>query len=175
LWNLKLSPEDLKRLGLALGADVPFCLEGGFQRVRGIGEQMEALPAPPSPDILVVQMDEGLSTGEVFRSLERHPGDASDPEAAIEVLCRGDYAALGAHAANALTRAAIKLSPAVQSALILLSSRGALYARMTGSGSAVYGVFRGRAECLNAQRALGGRARCAIMTKTWPTGVDICG
>ena len=41
LWNTGLSPEELERIGLSLGADVPFALRGGLTRTRGIGEIMD--------------------------------------------------------------------------------------------------------------------------------------
>ena len=41
LWNLKLSVEELKELGLTLGADVPFCIQGGCALAEGIGEELQ--------------------------------------------------------------------------------------------------------------------------------------
>jgi len=173
LWGLNLHPDTLAQLGLSLGADVPFCLVGGLCRVRGMGELLSPLPPPPSPDILIVQMDGGLSTAEVFRAYGRLPGDHSELEAAAAALCRGDYGALNGCAANALARAAAQLSPAVATAGILLASRGAVYVRMTGSGSAVYGVFRSQTEAERASDALRGAYPDLTLTRSAATGISI--
>ena len=71
LWELNLPMTELLSLGLSLGADFPFCLTGGLQRVRGVGELLQPLDAPSSPGLLLVMPDEGLSTGAVFSSVPR--------------------------------------------------------------------------------------------------------
>ena len=44
LWNLGLTDERLEEIGLTIGADVPFCIRGGLQRARGVGERLTPLP-----------------------------------------------------------------------------------------------------------------------------------
>lgn len=54
LWNLGLSYSQLCQIGVSLGADVPFCIRGGSQRGRGIGDQLEPLPSLPDWEVLIV-------------------------------------------------------------------------------------------------------------------------
>ncbi len=142
LWNLRLPAEELRRLGLSLGADFPFCLTGGLQRVRGIGERLAALPAPPSPGLVLIMPDGGLSTGAVFGCLDQHSTNRrADHGAASDALCAGDYARLDKLAFNDLTASAQALSPAVSLALEDLRAAGSPFVRMSGSGSCCFGVF----------------------------------
>lgn len=53
LWNLQLPPEQLARLGLRLGADVPFFLFGGAALARGVGEALEPIELPAGWFVLI--------------------------------------------------------------------------------------------------------------------------
>ena len=96
MWNLGISEKRLFELGFSLGADVAFCLVGGMQRVRGLGERLEALKASPSPELVIIMPDEGLSTGAVFQEYDRTERITPPVEmdAAQDALSAGDYEAL---------------------------------------------------------------------------------
>lgn len=156
LWGLGLSFGELTYIGSSLGSDVPFCLAGGFARAEGRGERVERLgDIAPEADLLIIMPDGGLSTRDVFRAYDEVGGDPQGPSApVIGALARGDYAALRGLAGNSLERAAISLEPRIKAAIGDLYSRGALYAAMTGSGSAAFGVFGDAASSLRAREAL---------------------
>ncbi len=143
LWNLSLSGEELETLGLQLGADIPFCLRGGLTRTRGIGEKMENLPCGRSFSLIITQPCRGLSTRDVFRLWKeegeyRHP----DTESAVQALASGDLPLLRRSLSNVLQPVSMKLRPEIGRAIRKLQDSGADIALMTGSGSAVFGVFR---------------------------------
>lgn len=142
LWALNLSARELEAIGLTLGADVPFCLRGGLTRTTGIGEEMAALPCGRTWPLVVVQPGEGLSTGEVFSAYHR-AGAARRPdtEAAASALAAGDGARLAGSLANVLEPVSRAKRPAIGEAIDALAALGAFPALMTGSGSAVFGVF----------------------------------
>jgi len=150
LWGLNLSQEELLKLGLSLGADVPFMLTGGLARVGGIGEVIQ--PLSPAPEIWLVMLQPcgGLSTREVFGAF-----DALDPETlshpltqqAQEALLAGDLPKLGRSMNNVLEGVSIAARPAIRESAQQLEELGAVRGMMTGSGSVVYGVFE------NQQRA----------------------
>ena len=129
LWKLGLDLPTLERIGLALGADVPFFLRGRNAWVEGIGEHITPIDLPPAR-FVVVKPAEGLATAKIF----------SDP-----MLNRSSEAAiLSGFAAvpydfgrNDLQPVAQRLNPGVNQALEWLDSQG-LKGRMTGSGSAVF-------------------------------------
>lgn len=142
LWNLRLPLPELMRIGLALGADVPFFLGGRNAQVRGIGEQLTPIELP-SARFAVVKPPQGLETARIFSDpqLERSSepaiisGFAANPSGDGETGPEGpDAWRLGR---NDLQPVAQRLCPAVTEALQWLGSQG-LEGRMTGSGSAVF-------------------------------------
>lgn len=155
LWGLNLPAAELERIGLTLGADVPFCLRGGLARVTGIGETLEPLPCARSWELVVVQPCRGLSTGAVFQAYHERPdGVRLDTRAAAEALASGDAAGLAVSLGNALQPVSEAMRPAIREAVEALRKHGALAALMTGSGSAVFGVFEERTTATTAARAV---------------------
>lgn len=143
MWKTGLSPEELEKLGLSLGADVPFFVRGGLNRTRGIGEVLEKHESLYNYWLILIQPCPGLSTAQVF-SLWRQDGSfhRPDTDAAIHALETGNLEALCTHLGNVLQPVSERLRPEVAKACCDLSVNGSLFAGMTGSGSAVFGVFR---------------------------------
>lgn len=143
LWGFKLPAKTLKKLALSLGADVPYCMENDFCRVRGIGEDVQTLENAPKIPLVVACVSPGLSTQAVFSNFDE-AGD-SPLNVPMEKLCgrltAGDFRAADEISGNALERAAIRLLPAVADTMERMCACGSLYTRMSGSGSAVFGVF----------------------------------
>ncbi len=129
LWRLNFSLEKLIKIGLQLGADVPFFLGGHNAWVEGIGEKMDPVVLP-SGRFLVVKPVEGLETRLIFSD----PALKRDSETAI---ISGFAANAFGFGRNDLQSVAQRLCPGVTQALEWLASRG-LSGRMTGSGSAVF-------------------------------------
>jgi 4-diphosphocytidyl-2-C-methyl-D-erythritol kinase len=129
LWKLGLSREALARIGLALGADVPFFLRGANAWVEGIGERISPIALPPAR-FAVVKPPAGLETALIFRD----PMLRRDREPAILAGFAANPFQFGS---NDLQPVAERLCPDVVQALRWLASQG-LQGRMTGSGSAVF-------------------------------------
>jgi 4-diphosphocytidyl-2-C-methyl-D-erythritol kinase len=132
LWQLDWPLSRLSRIGLALGADVPFFLAGRNAIVEGIGERITPVALPPAR-FAVVKPPEGLATARIF----------SDPELKRDT----DAAIISGFAANPyrfgrndLQPAAEELCGDVTQALQWLGSQG-LEGRMSGSGSAVFALL----------------------------------
>ena len=133
LWSLNLSRRALQKIGLALGADVPFFLCGTNAFVEGIGETITPLENAqqlPQARFAVVKPAAGLETKAIFSSpsLKRDSGCAT-------IL--GFAATHFDFGRNDLQPVAEALCPDVTQALSWLSQRG-MRPRMTGSGSAVF-------------------------------------
>lgn len=129
LWRLGLSAAELCRIGLTLGADVPFFIKGHNAWVEGVGEQITPVTLPPAR-FVVVKPAEGLETARIFGD----PGLKRDTETAI---ISGFAANPYGFGHNDLQPVARKLCPGVSQALEWLAAQG-LNGRMTGSGSAVF-------------------------------------
>ena len=151
LYGARLSMSELCALGVSIGADVPFALMGGTCRVQGLGDLIKALPPMPECWFTVVMPGYGISTPEAFAAYDKvgssvHP-DCAAQEAAIRA---GDLDAVCAAAGNALEECSgAKDNEAIKAAL---RENGAVTALMTGSGAAVFGVFRTEAEAKAAAR-----------------------
>ena len=166
LWKLGLPDEALLSIGLALGADVPYCLTGGLCRVRGVGEIVEKVPDGPRAHLALMRLGDGLSTPDVFRAWDETPVYPSmDMVGAMEAVRSGDFDRLRAAARNALTAPAAMLLPEIPEKIQQLYAFGALYAQMSGSGSTIYGVFSSPGEARHAAEMLG---KSAIVTETLP-------
>ena len=129
LWKLDLSLETLSKIGLSLGADVPFFLGGHNAWVEGVGEKITPIALAPEP-FVVLKPDAGLDTRLIFSN----PALKRDTELAI---ISGFAANAFGFGRNDLQAVAQTLCPGVNQALEWLASKG-LNARMTGSGSAVF-------------------------------------
>ncbi|MFV0503651.1 MAG: 4-(cytidine 5'-diphospho)-2-C-methyl-D-erythritol kinase [Lachnospirales bacterium] len=70
LFDLKLTSKVMERIGVVLGADVPYCIRGGTALVRGIGEKIEKINDMPPTYILLVKPDFSVSTKETFEALK---------------------------------------------------------------------------------------------------------
>lgn len=153
-----LSDAALLVLAARIGADVPFCLTGGCALCEGIGERITPLPAMPL-DLLIVKGTRGISTKALFESLVL-PLPEGDAGAAVAALRAGDKRALAQRVYNALAAPAARFAPETMEFAARLRACGAQAACMTGSGSAVFGIFASRAE---AERAKGVFADAAFV------------
>ena len=129
LWSLNLGIETLQKLGLQLGADVPFFLRGHHAWVEGIGEQITPISLPKA-DFWVIKPLSGIETAQIFKNpdLQR----ATKP-ATISVFAAQPYD----FGHNDLQPIAEAICPEVSQARQALSNAG-MNGKMTGSGSAVF-------------------------------------
>ncbi|MBQ6528730.1 MAG: 4-(cytidine 5'-diphospho)-2-C-methyl-D-erythritol kinase [Clostridia bacterium] len=142
LWGLSLPRETLEKLALTLGADVPFFLHGGLCRVQGIGEDIRPISRGPKWHLVIIQPCDGLSTKEIFTAYassaqQIHP-DISSME---QILLQEDLSTLPIHPGNVLEQVSCQARPEIGQAAGFLVRNGAICAQMSGSGSAVFGVF----------------------------------
>ena len=173
LWKLHLSKETLHEYALQLGADVPFLLEGGLARVGGIGEIITPL-RPPSLALVVVQPCHGLSTKEIFTDYDnlsslQHPNLAEVEQA----LLQNDCVALSNAMGNVLAYVSEPKCPQIRIAIEKLISQGATGAMMTGSGSAVFGVYSSKEKALHAYEELQREYECCHLCESISHGIGV--
>lgn len=167
LWGLDYPLETLQQIGLALGADIPYCLQGGLCRVQGIGEAITPLDGGSVIPLVIIQPCRGLSTRQVFTTLGSS-GSLRRPDipGLIRALQSGNLRSLSAVMGNTLQEVSIPLRPEIRRAVNALREHGARAAQMTGSGSAVFGVFAGAAAAHTAWEALSRKYRVCHLTHT---------
>lgn len=140
LYETGLSQEELCRIGLKLGADVPFCIMGATARVTGIGEVIEPIRDLPSCWFAAVKPAFSISTKEAFARFDS--GEAfsrPDTAAMVKAVEACDLAAVGYQMKNVFEET--EDLPILTEVKEMLLSCGALGAVMTGSGSVIYGLF----------------------------------
>lgn len=176
LWALPFTDAQLEEIGLKIGADVPFCVRGGLARARGVGEQLESHTPGRQLWLVGIQPCRGLSTKEVFGAFRWDEVPAADhpkTDEALEALEHGDVRTLCASLGNVLQRGAEEQRPEIAQAIADLVEAGAVGAQMTGSGSAVFGVFARAKECRIAHAKLRAKYRTCRMMSTQDTGIVI--
>jgi 4-diphosphocytidyl-2-C-methyl-D-erythritol kinase len=170
LLDLGLTGAELESLGRELGSDVPFCVRGGTAVGRGRGEVLTDLPAPPDCAVLVCKPRFSISTPKLFARLDqskcpRHP----DTPGLLSTLERGDLLGLSQRMYNVFEEA---LPPSMGREIAAIKSRmldcGALGAVMTGTGSAVIGLFAPDGTGEAARAHLEGQYAFCALCRTLP-------
>ena len=156
LFGLGLSAEESRTAARKIGADVPFCLGGGTALAEGVGETLTPAPAPPDHRLLVVKPTRGADTGRVYRAYDTDPiRSGSSADNVLGALRSRDLAALAGALGNDLAPFTKEELPEVAELEGRLLEAGAIGASMTGSGSAVYGLFRDEEAAGRAREKVG--------------------
>ena len=151
LFGFGASSDELRTAGLKLGADVPFFIEGGCMRAKGVGEKLTPVPCMPDLHILIVKPAESISTAYAYGNLKYgeeafHP----DIDGLLAAFSETDVPKAARCLGNSLENAVTDEYPVILSLKKSLAEAGALGALMTGSGSAVFGLFPGRKDAEDA-------------------------
>jgi 4-diphosphocytidyl-2-C-methyl-D-erythritol kinase len=151
LWNLAVAEADLHRIAASLGSDVAFFLLGGRARGRSRGEAVTPLPDGPQEWVLLVIPPFSLSTAEVYGRLKARSltGSPSATKVSGSETGRGPER-------NDLEQAAESLRGELRRIRSALAAAGARSARLSGSGSTVFGTFGTKEEASRAMTSLEG-------------------
>lgn len=141
LFEQNLSMEELQKLGVKLGADVPYCLQLGTALSEGIGEVLTPLKPAPALYCTLVKPAAAVSTKYVYEHLNLAEAQHPDIDAALAAINSGDVQKLCANLDNILEPVARTLCPEVAEIEEKLREMGALGACMSGSGPTVFGLF----------------------------------
>ncbi len=153
LFKTNLSNEELSKIGLMVGSDVPFMLVGGTKRVKGTGELISNVPRMPLCYFVVCMPSIGVSTPEAFSNYdEMNIKTDIQTEKLISAIKSKDLKEISKYLGNDLEKAAkSKYTDEIKEKLINL---GALGSVMTGSGAAVFGIFDSEETAKNARDEL---------------------
>jgi len=142
LWNLKLSVEELARLGARIGSDVSFCVHGGTALATGRGELIEILPPPPNCWVILAKPAISVSTGDIYGNLNLSTIDHIDTVRMIDALRAGDYDEMCKSVGNVLETVTMDLYPQVVVLKEQMKRFGADAVLMSGSGPTVFGLVK---------------------------------
>lgn len=142
LFDLGLSIEELCKIGVTLGADVPYCIWGGTALSEGIGEKLSRVDAMPECYILIAKPGISVSTAFVYQNLDlagltKHP----DIDGMLRCLKEKDLNGICDRLENVLETVTTKEYPIIEQVKKHLMSQGAKGALMSGSGPTIFAIF----------------------------------
>lgn len=164
LCETNLSNEELCKIGVKLGADVPFCIHGGTMLAQDIGQVLSPLPKLPECYIVLVKPEAGVSTKEAFAAFDsceniRHP----DCAAMLHAAANGNFEGIVANVGNVFEqfievpqRADIKA---------FMRECGSLACCMSGSGPTVFGIFDSKEKAEKCIEKIPDKLGRAYLTK----------
>lgn len=143
LFGLSMDLEEMKSLGVTIGADVPYCIMGGTALSEGIGEILTQLPAPPKAYLLIAKPDINVSTKFVYENLHAdtlsyHP----DIDGMVEAIEEGSLKGITDRMGNVLETVTEKEYPVIGRLKEEMKKAGAENSLMSGSGPTVFGIYR---------------------------------
>lgn len=154
LHGSPLDREALVRIGGRIGADVPFfCAGRPTVLAWGRGDRLLSCAPPPAAHAVLAIPRDRVSTAGAYRD-----ASAELTLPALSKLLEGfdssDWRRIAAHQSNDFEGAVFSRHPPLRKVRDALAGRGALVARLTGSGSAVFGVFARQHDAYSAARRI---------------------
>ena len=143
LFECGLSYDELREIGVKIGADVPYCIEGGTVLAEGIGEELTKLSEMSGHILAVAKPKRGVSTGNIYKSLDEifdtitHP----DVDAMVKVINTSQDLSFTKYLGNVLEFVTVPLCPEIDEIKKIFNESGSLGTLMTGSGPTVFAFF----------------------------------
>lgn len=168
LYDLNRPLKELEKHAVKIGADVPYCIQGGTVLSEGIGELLTDLPDAPQCILLIAKPDISVSTKYVYENLnlqglQKHP----DIDAMIEAIKAGDLQGVLEPMDNVLASVTEEKYKIIKEIKRTMEKGGAIKAMMSGSGPTVFGIFETMVQAAGAYDAIkeNGMARDIFISK----------
>lgn len=173
LTGEKMSPRELEAIAAGVGSDVAFCISGGTCLASGRGEELKRLPMMPDCGIVVTKPEFSISTPELFKKLDSvklrcHP----DTDGLCEAIKRGDLLGVSRRMYNVFEDVPDRRMKTIASIKSRILDTGALGSVMTGTGSAVFGVFESEKAAGDAVFELAPEFDCCRLARPQPAIFD---
>ncbi len=169
LYQTGLSKQELAEIGLAIGADVPYCIYGGTMLAEGIGEQLTRLTPMPHLYVVLVKPKRSISTKKVYGMLDMkqvtgHP----DITGMIQAIEQGNRKEIAIRMFNVLQQVTEHMYPKIKEICSALMELGAEGTIMSGSGPTVFGVFEQEKAAQSAYQKIRSHYQDVFFTETIP-------
>lgn len=174
LYKTGFDIERLCAIALKIGADVPFCIKGGTMLACGLGEILSPLPEMPDCSIVIARPSRGASTPEIYKRYDKaenviHP----DTDGFVEALGKGDLRLMSSKLCNVLEPVTAGIVPDVFDIKGKMLKCGADGALMTGSGTAVFGIFTDKEKARYCLKGLKASYNFACIAAPYDKGAEI--
>ena len=155
LYGLDVSDQELMKLGVKLGADVPYCIMAKTALSEGIGEVLTEVAPLPDCFVVVAKPTISVSTKMVYENLhanelQYHP----DVAGMVDALKQGDLSGVASRMENVLETVTTKLYPQIEEIKQTMKESGAENAIMSGSGPTVFGLYTEKATAEQAAKKI---------------------
>lgn len=142
LCKLNLDTESLCKIGVKLGADVPFCIKKGTMLAEGIGEILTPLSPLSGVPLVLIKPNISISTAYVYQNLnlnglDYHP----DNKVMISYIANKDIKKIADSLSNVLETVTVPENPIIDELKHYLTENGAIGSLMSGSGPTTFGIF----------------------------------
>lgn len=177
LWNLGLSEEELKAIGLKLGADVPFCISGQAALAENIGEKLTKIEGLDEDTfILICKPELFVSTKEIYeeidsKEIKRRP----DNKLLINLLKEKDIEGLSRNMYNVLEEVTKDKYPVIDKIEQIMMQNNALGSMMSGSGPTVFGLYSKLEDAERCKEILLQEFKQVYVVKSNNKGVELDG
>lgn len=142
IFNVNASDDKLKELGVKLGADVPYCINGGTALCEGIGEKITQLKPFKNKILVLIKPPFGVSTKEVYKDFDLskvifHP----KIEELIKNMENDDIYFIANNMKNLLENVTLRKHKVISNIKEEVKLNGAIGTMMSGSGPTVFAFF----------------------------------
>lgn len=174
IFDEPFSSEELCEIGAKCGADVPFSLMGGTMLAEGIGEKLT--PVTPLPDcwLVIVKPDFGMSTPESYKYYDEHglfSLEHPNKDSFIASLNKNSLSAVSKKFYNVLEHTV--QNPIIGEIKSVLKELGAIGSLMTGSGTAVFGMFDSAENAVAAKNSIPENLGKVFLARSYNGGASI--
>jgi 4-diphosphocytidyl-2-C-methyl-D-erythritol kinase len=163
IWELHCTPEELTELAKGLGADVPYFLTGGLCLGTGKGDEIKPLEDLPVLYCVLALPDVSIPTSSIYANLPETLTSEEKDSKITKFFHNRNYCGL----INSLEEAVFSLYPQIEIIKGLFQANEAELSLLSGSGSAVFGLFKTRKNAQRVFKELNSRYS-VIVTKTLP-------
>ena len=140
IYEYGADDETLKEWAVQLGADVPFFIDNKPALAEGIGEILSPCNPLPPCQLLLVKPDFSVNTKKAYELLGDYK-EAERTDALLSALEKGDWTEISKAVGNGMQKCIAEEYPEINNICYIMKENGAYTASMSGSGSAVFGLF----------------------------------
>ena len=150
LFDLNLSIDDLMKIGVGFGADIPYCLLRGTALAEGIGEELTLLKNFPDCYVVLAKPNINVSTAFVYSNLDlNNIKERPNTDDIIRGINNGNIKEICYNMCNVLETVTVNKYSIIGDIKEFMLSNGALGALMSGSGPTVFGIFDDKHKAYN--------------------------
>jgi len=140
LWNLELELDDMAKLGLEFGSDIPFCIYNKLAVAKGRGEELTFINTELNYHVLVVNPHIPISTKEVFTSIKTEDIGVKSIKGMLDGIKSNEFSIVKKELFNSLEPITFGLNPKVREVKNEIKDLGLDATLMSGSGSTIFSI-----------------------------------